>query len=156
MMWRRVAAAIAAGCLTGCGYRFGPAPEYREISLVVFDNLSERRHLEAELTRQLVRELAHAGVRVNRGAPVELLGEIEDVTQPVLAESKTDEVLVGSFSMSVRFRLIERASGRTLWEETASAGASFSDLRGKPVEAARQEVFREIGTRVAAKLDAAW
>lgn len=147
---------MAAGILSGCGYRFGPEPEHREVSLVVFDNLSERRHVEAELTRQLVRELTHAGVRVHRAAPVELRGEILDITQPVLAESKMDEILVGSFSMSVRFRLVEVASGKTLWEETASARASFTDLRGKPVEAARQEVLREIGARIAARLDAAW
>jgi hypothetical protein len=156
MAWIRIAAALAAGGVAGCGYRFGVTADHREIAFAVFDNLTERRHHEAEFSRQLVRELAHAGIRVTPDAPVELRGDIVDVTLPALAESQTDEVLVGAFSMSIRFRLVERATGRTLWEETASARSSFTDLRGKPVEAARQEVFRELGARIASKLDSGW
>ncbi|HLG43050.1 MAG TPA: hypothetical protein VI643_06770 [Planctomycetota bacterium] len=140
----------------GCGYHFGHAVDHSEISVAIFDNLTERRHHELDLTRQVIRELAHAGVKIDPKAPVELRGEIVEIGLPALAESQTDQVLVGAFSMSVRCRLVEKATGKVLWEESASGRGSFTDLRGKPVEAARQEAFREIGSKIAARFDARW
>jgi len=150
---------VAVGMLfltAGCGYHFGHALERSEISVAVFDNLTERRHHELDLTRQLIRELAHAGVKVDPKAAVELRGEIVEIGLPALAESQTDEVLVGAFSVTVRCRLVEKGSGKVLWEESASGRGTFTDLRGKPVEAARQEAFRQVGSKIAARFDARW
>jgi hypothetical protein len=154
-MIRRHSILILLLVAAGCGYSWGSRLSVSELSVSVFDNLTERRDHEFELARQVVQEVRQAGVKVKPTASMRLEGEIMKITLPALAESSADAVLVGSFSMKIRYRLVDR-SGKVLWEKTDSGSATFDTLRGKPVSAARREVFRRLGEGIVSKLEGGW
>ena len=146
--------ALAVG---SCGYEVGNLYEIRDVKVDVFENNSERRTHEFELTDAVVHEIASRGIRVNaRDAAYTLKGKIEEIRTPALVNQKnTDQVVVSSVAFSVDIRLID-ANGNEIWKDRRVESASFTPSRGESFETARQKVFDRLARWVVAHLEKQW
>jgi hypothetical protein len=143
--------------LAGCGYSAGGLYEHRAVRVRVFDNLDERRAHEFDLTQAVVRQLQADGVRVNTpDAAVELLGTIQEITQPTAVEGKKDVVVVGSVAFRLSIVLRDAKSGKDLKTEEKTESVTFSSARAESLETARQEVFDRLARWVATRLEKDW
>jgi hypothetical protein len=145
--------------LTGasCGYEIGNLYEIRDVKVDIFENNSERRTHEFDLTEAVVHEIASRGIRVNaKDAAYTLKGKINDIRTPSLVDqAKTDQVIVGSLLFSVEIRLID-ANGNEVWKDNRAESASFTTARGESFETARQKVFDRLARWVASHLEKQW
>ena len=74
--------ALAAG---SCGYEVGNLYEIRDVKVDVFENNSERRTQEFDLTEAVVHEIASRGIRVNaRDAAYTLKGKISEIRLQII------------------------------------------------------------------------
>jgi len=143
--------------LAACGYRFGGIVEHPRVTLTMFDNLTERRTHEVDLTEAVAREMTGAGIAVNASdAPVELTGRIVDFREPPVVETGKDEVLVSSVVIQLEISLRRRSDGSTLWTHSRTESASFARPGSDSREAGRQEVFDRLARWVVTKLEKEW
>ncbi|MBI3854436.1 MAG: hypothetical protein HY293_01960 [Planctomycetes bacterium] len=142
---------------SSCGYEIGNLYEIRDVKVDVFENHSERRTQEFDLTDAVVHEIASRGIRVNaRDAAYTLKGRIVDVRTPSLVDQKnTDLVVVGSLVFSLEIRLMD-SNGNEVWKDARVESASFSQARGESFETARQKVFDRLARWVVAHLEKQW
>ena len=155
-MIRRLSLLLAlAG--SSCGYEVGNLYEIRDVKVDVFENNSERRTHEFDLTDAVVHEIASRGIRVNAGdAAYTLKGKIHDIRTPSLVNQKnTDQTIVGSLQFIVEIRLID-ANGNEVWKDQRVESASFTEARGESFETARQKVFDRLARWVVAHLEKQW
>ncbi len=153
----RAAVVLLPALLSACGYTAGGLYEHRSVRLRIFGNNDERRLHEFDLTRSVARELQADGIRVNSpGAPVELIGQIQEITQPTAVEGKQDAVVVGSVSFRLQLTVRDTAGARDLKVEERVESASFSTARGESLETARQEVFDRLARWVVTRLEKDW
>jgi len=140
-----------------CGYEVGNLYEIRDVKVDIFDNLSERRTQEFDLTDAIVQEISARGIRVNaRDAAYTLKGRILDIRTPSLVDQKnTDDTIVSSVLFHVEVRLID-AQGNELWKESRIEQAAFSTQRGESNETARQRVFDRLARWVVSRLEKQW
>ena len=155
-MIRRLPLLLALGCLS-CGYEMGNLYEIRDVKVDIFDNISERRTQEFDLTDAIVQEIAARGIRVNaRDAAYTLKGRILDIRTPSLVDQKnTDQVIVSSVLFHVEVRLIDN-QGNELWREVRIEQAAFSTARGESDETARRRVFDKLARWVTSRLEKQW
>ena len=155
-MIRRLSLFLALAC-SSCGYEIGNLYEIRDVKVDIFENLSERRTHEFDLTEAVVHEIASRGVRVNaKDAAYTLKGKILDIRTPSLVDQKTtDQVLVGSLLFNVEIRLID-ANGNEVWRHARAEQAPFAAARGESFETARQRVFDRLARWVASHLEKQW
>jgi hypothetical protein len=148
---------LLALAASSCGYEVGNLYEIRDVKVDMFDNQSERRTHEFDLTDAVVREISSRGIRVNaKDAAYTLKGRILDMRTPALVDEKgTDQVLVGSLQLSLEIRLID-ANGTELWKDQRAETASFTVARGENFETARQKVFDKLTRWVVAHLEKQW
>jgi hypothetical protein len=143
--------------LGGCGYRLGGLLEHPKIKLAIFDNTTERRTHEIDLTAAVARELTGSGVALNSPeATVELVGRIVNFLEPTLVETGKDEVLVASVAIRLEISLLRRSDGTALWTDARTESASFATQRLESRETARQEVFDRLARWVVTKLEKEW
>jgi TolB-like protein len=123
--------------LSSCGYEVGNLYEIRDVKVDTFENVSERRTQEFDLTDSVVHEIAARGIRVNaRDAAYTLKGKILDIRTPSLVDQKnTDQVLVGSLTITLEIRLID-ANGTELWKDARTEASSITAQRGETFESA--------------------
>ena len=155
-MIRRLSLLLAlAGA--SCGYEVGNLYEIRDVKVDVFENISERRTHEFDLTDAVVHEIASRGIRVNaRDAAYTLKGKIIDIrTPPLVSQKNTDQTIVGSLLFSVEIRLID-ANGNEVWKDHRSESSLFTEARGESFETARQKVFDRLARWVVAHLEKQW
>lgn len=150
-------APLALLLASSCGpYVVGDLYEVRDVRVRIFDNLSERRIHEFDLTNAVVRELSARGIRVNsRNAAFTLEGRIIDIRNPSVVEGRTDAVLVGSLHFTVEARLVDR-EGKERWKDLKTEAVSFTAARGETLESARQEVFDRLARWILAALEKKW
>ena len=155
-MTRRLAPFLAFA-LSSCGYEIGNLYEIRDVKVDVFDNVSERRTQEFDLTYSIVHEISSRGIRVNaRDAAYTLKGKILDIRTPALVDLKnTDQILVGSLSMTLEIKLID-SNGTEIWKDTRTEGSSITAQRGETFESARQKVFDRLARWVVSHLEKEW
>lgn len=153
---RRLLLLLSLGC-SSCGYEIGNLYEIRDVKIDIFDNNSERRTQEFDLTDVVVHEIAARGIRVNaRDAAYTLKGKITDVRTPAVVDQRnTDIVIVGSLLFSLEIRLLD-ANGNEVWRDARSESASFTAARGETFETAREKVFYRLAMWVVAHLEKAW
>ena len=156
-MIRRLPLLLLALAASSCGYEVGNLYEIRDVKVDIFDNSSERRTHEFDLTDAVVREMAARGIRVNaRDAAYTLKGRILDIRTPSVVDQKnTDQVVVGSLLFSVEIRLID-AHGTELWKDVRNETSSYTTARGESFETARQKVFDRLARWVVAHLEKQW
>jgi hypothetical protein len=143
--------------LFSCGYEVGNLYEIRDVKVDVFENVSERRTQEFDLTYSIVHEISSRGIRVNaRDAAFTLKGKILDIRTPALVDLKnTDQILVGSLSMTLEIKLID-SSGNELWKDVRTEGSSIAAQRGETFESARQKIFDRMARWVVSHLEKEW
>jgi hypothetical protein len=146
--------ALAVG---SCGYEVGNLYEIRDVKVDVFENNSERRTQEFDLTEAVVHEIASRGIRVNaRDAAYTLKGKIHEIrTPPLVNQKNTDQVVVSSVWFSVEIRLMD-ANGNEIWKDHKVEQASFTVARGESFETARQKVFDRLARWVVSRLEKQW
>lgn len=140
-----------------CGYQAGNLYEVRDVRVDVFDNVSERRTYEFDLSGAVVRELTARGIRVNsRRAPATLKGTIEEIrTPPLVNQAKTDELLVGSLSYRVEIRLLGE-DGAERWKDQRVESVVYTPSRGQSEETARREMVDRLARWVVSRLEKEW
>ena len=155
-MIRRLSLLLALAA-SSCGYEVGNLYEVRDVKVDVFENHSERRTHEFDLTDAVVHEIASRGIRVNaREAAYTLKGRVLDIRTPSVVDQKnTDLVVVGSLVFSLEIRLVD-ANGNEVWKDSRAESASFSAARGESFETARQKVFDRLARWVVAHLEKQW
>ena len=143
--------------LGSCGYEMGNLYEIRDVKVDMFDNVSERRTHEFDLTDSVVHEISSRGIRVNaRDAAYTLKGRILDIRTPSLVDQKnTDQIVVGSLVMTLEIRLID-ANGSELWKDIHTESSSITAQRGETFETARQKVFDRLSRWVVSHLEKEW
>jgi hypothetical protein len=148
---------LLALAAASCGYEVGNLYDVRDVKVDIFENNSERRTHEFDLTDAVVREMAARGIRVNaRDAAYTLKGRILDIRTPSVVDQKnTDQVVVGSLLFSLEIRLID-AHGTELWKDIRNETSSFTTSRGESFETARQKVFDRLARWVVAHLEKQW
>jgi hypothetical protein len=136
----------------------GDLYEYKDVRVDVFDNLSERRTHEFDLTRAVLQEMVSRGIRVNgKDAPYTLKGRVLDIRTPaVVDQAKTDVVLVGSLQFQVEVWLLDNRTGGTVWKESRTETASFAAARGESFQSARQEVLDRLARWVVTRFEKEW
>jgi len=153
---RRLAPLLALA-FSSCGYEIGNLYEIRDVKVDVFDNISERRTHEFDLTDSIVHEISSRGIRVNaRDAAYTLKGKILDIRTPALVDLKnTDQILVGSLSMTLEIKLID-SNGTEIWKDTRTENSSITAQRGETFESARQRIFDRLARWVVSHLEKEW
>jgi len=148
---------LLALAVSSCGYEIGNLYEIRDVKVDIFENNSERRTHEFDLTDAVVHEMAARGIRVNaKDAAYTLKGKILDIRTPSVVDQKnTDQVVVGSLLFSLEIRLID-AHGTELWKDVRNESSSFTTARGESFETARQKVFDRLARWVVSHLEKQW
>ncbi len=127
-------AALALALLTSCGYHLAGSqtsvPSGARTMNVAFRNHTRERGLEVELRRAVEDEVRRHGTLdlVADGGDLLLEGEVRRFTSIPVAFSGADEAVQYQTIIQVRFRLVERGSGRVihdtpLLQETQDFGA---------------------------------
>ena len=149
---------LAAGLLASCGYQIGGLYDdyHAGVRVAVFDNLTERRTHEFDLTHAVVREMASRGLRVNvPSAPYTLTGRIRDMRTPSVVEGETDRVLVGSLRIRVEIELSD-AQGNLVWKDGKSESVSFTSTRGESLESALREALDRLARWIVTHFEKEW
>ena len=141
----------------GCGYEAGGLYPEREVAVRTFDNVSERRTEELDLTNAVVHEMTTRGFRVNRsGAPLTLKARILDVRTPSLVDQRdTDQTLVSSVLVRVEAVLLD-AEGKERWREERVERVSFTPTRSESFLTARQEAYDRLARWIVTKFEREW
>ncbi len=140
-----------------CGYRVGSLVAHRDVGLEIFDNRTERRTHEFDLSALIAREMAGAGIAVNTPeAPVNLVGNIVNFDEPAIVETGEDDVLIGSVSIRVELSLVDARDGRVLWTDSRAEAATFATARGESKDTAKQEVYARLARWAVSKLEKEW
>lgn len=150
-------ALIPAVLMAAC--RFGGLYEdYPDVRVEIFDNVSERRTHEFDLTAAVVQEMAARGIRVNKSkAAYTLKGRILDLRTPsVVDQARTDVVLVGSLRLHVEIWLVDNRTGATVWKDDRAEAVSFSSARGESFHSARQEMMDRVARWVVTHFEKEW
>lgn len=153
---RVFASLVLCVLFTGCGYRAGGLYEVEEISVPIFDNQTDRRLHEFDLTQAVVREASQRGIRVSPNATHELRGRIVDIDQPVVVPGPRDRVVAGAFSMKVEIWIVDRRNGKEMIREVLTHSATFDEARSRTVSDARQEVFDRLAKIIVSKIEKNW
>lgn len=143
--------------MSACGYRSRGTYAYSRLEVPIFENNSDRRLHEFELTETVVREMQSNGLIVNdTNSPYLLKGKIVKITEPRVVEGTTSRVLVSSESVTFDLEVIERATGKSVVNQRIIESAPFSTNRGQTADTTRREVFDRIAKRVVQALAAGW
>jgi hypothetical protein len=141
--------------LASC-YTVGDLYEIRDVRVRVFDNVSERRTHEFDLTNAVVHEMTARGLRVNGSdAPYQLVGSILDLRTPTVVSGDLDVVVVGSIALRVQIKLLN-AEGKELWKDERTESVSFTSARGQTFDSARHEAFDRLARWVVTHFEKEW
>lgn len=142
----------------GCGYQTGNLYRVDHVSVPIFENTSDQRINEFDLTDVVVREIQAGGVLVNPAAPRYVLkGRISLIDQPHGAEDREGRVTVGGFAVGVTVELIDARTRQAVRPmATRVFSASFAIGRGQTLETARAQVFDRIAKWVMEQLEKGW
>jgi hypothetical protein len=141
--------------LSSC-YSIGDLYAVRDVKVKMFDNVSERRTQEFDLTYAVEREMTARGFRVNgAGAPFTLEGRIIDMRTPSVVSGDLDRVVVGSVSLRVEIRLVN-ADGREIWKDERTNVVTYASQRGQTFDSARFEAFDKMARWVVAHFEKEW
>ena len=151
----RILALTALLSFASC-YSVGDLYALRDVKVKVFDNVTERRTQEFDLTYAVEREMTARGLRVNgSGAPYTLEGRILDMRTPTVVSGNLDVVVVGSVSLRVEIRLMS-ADGREIWKDERTDSVTFTSRRGQTFDSARFEAFDRMARWVVAHFEKEW
>jgi hypothetical protein len=142
--------------LASCGYQVGHLYDPLDVRVEIFDNITERRGHEFDLTEVVVREMSSRGFRINSPqARHTLKGRILEIRTPSALEDRVDAVLVGSLLFRVEVTL-SGDDGHTVWSKVRSESVIFTIRREQTPETARREVFNRLARWIVARFEKGW
>ena len=141
--WARYVMIIMTAALiatTGCGYSSSRLvrPGCETIAVPVFDNKTDCRGHEFELTRAVCKEIMQQTPYKLVSSPEEadlvVLGEISDYLTPVAVEDKDDQTVESLLSMRLRIDIKDNKKGETIALVKSSMGAREPDIVSNAIE----------------------
>lgn len=142
--------------LGSCGYTAGHLYDPLDVRVEIFDNITERRGHEFDLTEAVVREMSSRGFRVNSPqARHTLKGRITEIRTPSAVEDLHDEVLVGSLFFRVEVSLVGN-DGHPVWTEARTESVNFTHIRAQTRESARRQVFDRLARWITSRFEKGW
>jgi hypothetical protein len=142
--------------LASCGYQVGHLYDPLDVRVGIFDNITERRGHEFDLTEAVVREMSSRGFRINSPqAHHTLKGRILEIRTPSALEDRADEILVGSLLFRVEVTLV-RDDGHLAWTDARTESVIFTTPREQTPETARREVFNRLTRWIVARFEKGW
>ncbi len=142
-MTRLAVVVITTTVAAGCGYHLagegGTLPDgVRTIAIQPFRNRTREHGLEVQLQRAVEDEFRRRGrlrVVLDPEGDLVLSGEIRSVTSIPVAFSGTDEAVQYQGTMQVSMRVVDRASGQTIYEnKTLQETQDFGAVSGVVIQ----------------------
>ncbi|MBI3270789.1 MAG: LptE family protein [Planctomycetes bacterium] len=164
--WTRRSAGLAcalvgAWTLAGCGYSTQPLTldSVRTVAVPIFDNTTERRLHEFDLTNAVVREI-HSRTPLRVAEPERadaiLTGRLTTFRTPVLVEAARERVLDATVTLTLEITLTERTTGKVLLKDAHTLSAEFSGQREESIDSATAEVVEKLARWVVQRMEKAW
>ncbi len=142
--------------LASCGYQVGHLYDPLDVRVEIFDNITERRGHEFDLTEVVVREMSSRGFRINSPqARHTLKGRILEIRTRSTVEDPVDAVLVGSLLFRVEVTLTGDG-GVPVWSEVRTESVSFTPRREQTLETIRRQVFDRLARWIVARFEKGW
>jgi outer membrane lipopolysaccharide assembly protein LptE/RlpB len=164
---------VAAGFLVSCGYHFRPSGEpmgitIESLAIPLMTSTSSERGFEAEFTK-IVREefISHGRVPLvsEESAQFILAGHVYDIRTEPLTYSYSEKTVKDQTTiyeetkrrrmrLRVDVSLVERASGKVIWRETAMETKAGYDVGTDPLvnryseQLALQRIARRLAKRI--------
>ncbi len=159
---------LAAGVLfCGCAYSFieSPAGEARTLRLVVFENDTRDRGVEAKLGKALARELALDGRLglVSEGGDLVLTGRMLRPRRRVLFQDEHDDAVERQLVLACSVDLLDARHGRCILkgrnvssDEADPAAGTWDLRRGEYSALATESAVEELARAVARLVLVGW
>lgn len=148
--------------ISGCGYSTKSliSRKINSIYIPVFDNTTFRRGLEFELTKAVKDEImSKTNLRIVQkdSADTILYGTIESVTEGILTQDITDNIVESRLTIRVDIKLKDRRTGRVLISENGlKNSAEFIVRRGETIDSAAEEGLIELAKVIVYHLEDKW
>ncbi len=148
--------------ISGCGYSTKSliSRKINSIYIPVFDNSTFRRGLEFELTKAVKDEImSKTNLRIveKDSADTILYGTITSVTEGILTQNITDNIVESRVTINVDIKLEDRRTGRVLISESdLKNSAEFVVGRGETIDSATEEGLVELAKEIVYHLEEKW
>ncbi len=148
--------------ISGCGYSTKSliSRKINSIYIPVFDNTTFRRGLEFELTKAVKDEImSKTNLRIVQkdSADTILYGTIRSVTEGILTQDITDNIVESRLTIHVGIKLKDRRTGRVLISENdLKNSAEFIVKRGETIDSAAEEGLAELAKVIVYHLEDKW
>lgn len=148
--------------ISGCGYSTKTliSRKVNSIYIPVFDNITFRRGLEFELTKAVKDEImSKTNLRIVQkdSADTILYGTITNVTEGILTQDITDNIVESRLTIHVDIRFVDRRTDRVLISESDLKGsAEFIVKRGETIESAADEGLVSLAETIVDHLQEKW
>lgn len=138
--------------LTGCGYTVGNnfSRDIQSVSVPIFDNKTNRRGLEFQLTEAVQKEITkRSPYRLAKGtqADTRLTGSIESFRKDPLGETRFDDVRESQVSLMVKVQWEDLRSGQVLAQQEIPLSPEAIPMTSQA------EFSPEVGQSLATALD---
>jgi hypothetical protein len=167
--------AVAGGCLwglllSGCGYTVGNgfSPDIKSVSVPIFENDTQRRGLEYQLTEAIQKEIQNrTPFRLTKGerADTELSGRIVQVRKDVLGEDAQDDPRQLQLSIMVRVTWKNLRTNEILAQQEVpvapeaiplQAQAGFAPELGQSQATATQTAVNQLAKHIVNLMEVPW
>lgn len=148
--------------ISGCGYSTKSliSRKINSIYIPVFDNDTFRRGLEFELTKAVKDEImSKTNLRIVQkdNADTILTGKILKVTEGILTQDITDNIVESRLTIYVAIKLEDRRTGRVLISESnLKNSAEFIVKRGETIDSAAEEGLLALAKVIVYHLEDKW
>ena len=148
--------------ISGCGYSTKSLinRKINSIYIPVFENNTFRRGLEFELTKAVKDEImSKTNLRIvqKESADTILYGTIKDVTEGILTQDVTDNIVESRLTIYVDVKLVDRRTDRTLIKKSnLKDSAEFIVKRGETLDSAAEEGLAELAKVIVYHLEDKW
>ncbi|MFQ5787140.1 MAG: LptE family protein [Thermodesulfobacteriota bacterium] len=148
--------------ISGCGYSTKSLinRKINSIYIPVFDNITFRRGLEFELTKAVKDEImSKTNLRIVQkdSADTILYGTIKSISENILTQDITDNIVESRLTIHVDIRLQDRRTGRVLINESdLKDSAEFVVKRGETIDSAAEEGLAELAKVIVYHLEDKW
>jgi hypothetical protein len=156
--------------LTGCGYTVGPSfsRDIKTVAVPVFENTSNRRGLEFQLTEAVQQEITkRTNYRLAKGleADTRLTGEIVSVRKSALGETRYDDPRQLQMNWVVRVKWEDLRNGQTLAQQEIplspeaipiNGQAEFSPEMGQSLASATNDGMLQMARRIVNLMEVPW
>jgi hypothetical protein len=147
---------------SGCGYSQKSliSRKINSIYIPVFDNSTFRRGLEFELTKAVKDEImSKTNLRIVQkdSADTILYGTIKSVTEGILTQDVTDNIVESRLTIHVDIKLVDRRTDRTLIKKNnLKNSAEFIVKRGETIDSAAEEGLLALAKVIVYHLEDKW